>query len=328
MNDKQPLITVITPAYNVARFIEEAISSVVSQSLTDFEYILVDDESTDGTLAVIEEIAAADHRIRVVATGHVGASEARNIGLGLARGRYIAFLDGDDRWHTKFLEEQLSLLQSLDDDVAAVFCRSRIMTESGRVFFGYWQRQGECNLDRMLVESCSPRVGSSLLIKSKAFEEAGLFQTGLQSAQDLEMWLRIQRDSTMPLFWSSSKYLLDVRRRVGSISGNRSARFAALDKIITEYAPAMTGTPRGMAFVRAAVFAFRAGDDQQGELWAAQARSASTSSLLRDTYGRRVLFWSALDTRRRVGLRRVSKLVRAAVTSVAVRAAVPSSQNA
>lgn len=306
----------ITPAYNVFEFIEEAMTSVMSQSLANFEYILIDDGSTDGTLAKIERIVAADPRVRVVATDHVGASEARNIGLGLAQGKYIAFLDGDDRWYPNFLEEQLSLLESLDDDVAAVFCRSRIMSESGRIFFAYWQRQGQCNLDRMLVESCSPRVGSSLLIKKRAFDEAGFFETGLQSAQDLEMWLRIQRDSTMPLFWSSSKYLLDVRRRVGSISGNRSARFAALDKIIMEYAPSMTGTPRGMAFVRAAVFAFRAGDDLQGDLWATLAKSAPKLTLLRDNYGRRVLCWSVLDSQRRTSLRRVSKLLRAAVASV------------
>jgi glycosyltransferase involved in cell wall biosynthesis len=298
-----PRVTVITPAYNVGRYIGEAMDSVLAQSFGDFEYLVIDDGSTDETADVIRERVAADPRVQLITTDHAGACHARNVAIMQANGDFVAFLDGDDRWHPRFLHEQLSLLESAGPKVAAVFARSRVMSETGRVYLVRWQRAGRYDFDDMLIDSCPPRTGSSLLIKRKAFEVAGLFDEQLESAQDLDMWLRIQHGSGMPYFVGSPKYLLDIRVRAGAISRDHQKRFIALDKVISDYAPALRRRAAGMAYVRAAVFAYRAGEDELAARWALAAREAPLLTLLTDPYGRKVLAWSALPDRGRAMLR-------------------------
>ena len=177
----------------------------------------------------------------------------------------------------QFIEKQLRLIKSVTKDVAAVFCRSRVMSESGTVYLVRWQRSGRYSFDDMLVQSCPPRVGSSLLIKKAAFDQAGLFDVDIKSAQDLDMWLRIQRDSDMAYFYGSTEYLLDIRIRPGAISRDHSKRFKALDDLIAEYGPAMKREPLGMAYVRAAVFAYRAADDSFADRWAAGGKKSRSA---------------------------------------------------
>lgn len=311
-----PRITVITPAYNVGGYIGEAMDSVLAQSFRNFEYLVVDDGSTDNTTEVIRQRAAVDPRVRHITTDHVGACHARNVALARAGGEFIAFLDGDDRWHPRFLDEQLTLLESAGPEVAAVFARSRVMSESGRVYLLRWQRAGRYDFDDMLIGSCPPRTGSSLLIKRKAFEAVGLFDEHLESAQDLDMWLRMQHGSGMPYFVGSRKYLLDIRVRVGAISRDHRKRFIALEKVIADYAPRLRRRPRGMAYVRAAVFAYRAGEDEFAARWALAGKEAPRMALLTDTYGRKMLAWSALPDHGRARLRRSNALLRSAIGKV------------
>jgi glycosyltransferase involved in cell wall biosynthesis len=305
-----PRITVITPAHNVSRYIGEAIHSVLAQTYTNFQYIVVNDGSTDTTADEVARHAARDHRLEVIRTDHLGASNARNVGLDLAKGRFIAFLDADDRWHPEFLENQLALLESAGPEAAAVFARSRVMSEQGRVYYRRWQRSGRFDFDDMLIESCPPRTGSSLLIRKEAFDSAGQFDVGLSSAQDLDMWLRIQSEPYMPYFIGNSKYLLDIRVRPGAISRDHKKRFIALDSVIAKNCPKLRRYPKGMGYVRAAVFAFRAGEDDFAERWARLAKNDSLPQLLKDSWGWRLLAWSVLTARQRQALRRASMLAR------------------
>jgi len=305
-------VTVITPAYNVGRYIGEAIDSVLGQAFRDFEYLVVDDGSTDQTVDEVSRRVEIDPRVRLITQQHGGPANARNTAIAQAQGDFIAFLDGDDRWHANFLEDQLALIESVSPDVAAVFGRSRVMSEGGRVYLLRWQRSGRYDYDDMLVQSCPPRTGSSLLIKKSAFDVAGVF-TQVKTIQDLDMWLRIQRDSGMPYFWGNSAYLLDIRVRSGAISRDLRHRFECLDVLIREHAPGLQRYPRGMAYVRAAVFAYRAGADEFAQRWTQLARQAGVLRLLRDPYGRRLLGWSALRPAQRRLLRHCDQLVRSLV---------------
>lgn len=98
-----PKASVIVPCWNVEKWVEDAVNSVLRGSFSDFEIIAVDDGSTDGTGAILERLAAADGRIRVVHQANSGPSAARNSGLDAARGEYVFFLDGDDTFEPEFL---------------------------------------------------------------------------------------------------------------------------------------------------------------------------------------------------------------------------------
>lgn len=92
----QPLVSVIVPVYNRAASIGECVQSILAQEVTDLELIVVDDGSTDSTPEVLDALAAADARVRLVRQANAGVSAARNLGLSLARGKWIAFVDSDD----------------------------------------------------------------------------------------------------------------------------------------------------------------------------------------------------------------------------------------
>ena len=92
------LISVIVPVFNVADYLEKCVDSVLTQSFSDFELILIDDGSTDGSAKICDGYAREDGRVRVIHKENCGAGEARNLGIDLAVGKYIIFLDGDDYW--------------------------------------------------------------------------------------------------------------------------------------------------------------------------------------------------------------------------------------
>jgi glycosyltransferase involved in cell wall biosynthesis len=308
------LVTVITPAYNVGPWIGEAVDSVRCQTERRFEYIVVDDGSTDDTADVVRARAAEDDRIRLVTIPNSGSGAARNVGLAQASAPFVAFLDGDDRWGRDFLRCQLTAMEEAPPEVGVAFCHTRVMMETGNVVALRWQPTGPCDVDRMLVENNPPHHGSSLLIRRSCFEELGHFDPQMRSAVDFEMWLRIATRSSTPLFWGVRRYQVDMRlMRRGCISANRGARFAALDRLLDEYAPTMTRLSPGLAYVRPAVFAYRDGYDEYADRWAALAMTAGTAELARASWGPSMLTWHRAGAARRAQMRAARERTRTAV---------------
>ena len=112
-------ISVIIPTYNYARFITEAIDSVIAQTFAPSEIIVVDDGSTDDTIAVLERIK--DPRLKVLQLQRGGVGAAQNAGMKVATGKYVAFLDADDRWLPTKLERQVEIMEA-EPDMVAIFC--------------------------------------------------------------------------------------------------------------------------------------------------------------------------------------------------------------
>jgi glycosyltransferase involved in cell wall biosynthesis len=110
-----PLISIIMPAWNASRYIGEALQSILSQSRSDFEIIVVDDRSTDDTRQIVEEAASRDSRIRVLDGAHSGVAQARNLALTAAAGAFISFLDADDLWPAGRLGRHMRLLEENPD---------------------------------------------------------------------------------------------------------------------------------------------------------------------------------------------------------------------
>jgi glycosyltransferase involved in cell wall biosynthesis len=303
--------SVIVPAYNVERWIGEAIDSALRQSESRFELIVVDDGSTDGTAEVVRRRAATDSRIRLVSTANDGSAAARNAGLEVATAPLVSFLDGDDRWHPQLLHHLLTALDAAPPHTGAVFAHSRVMLASGRTVAPLWQPAGICDIDRLLVENCPPHGGSCLLIRRSCFDEVGGFDTELPSATDFEMWLRIAAHTSTPAFLGVRRWLVDYRvTRPGSISGNRIARFQALQTILDRYVPLLTRLPAGLAYVRPAVFAYRDGADEFGERWTRQALTAGRRTITRDHWGLSLLAWHEADPQQRARMRRARDTVR------------------
>jgi glycosyltransferase involved in cell wall biosynthesis len=315
-----PLVTVVTPAYNIAKYIGEAVDSVLRQTFRDFEYLVVDDASVDDTLKVIKAHAHDDPRVRLVEVDHGGPSAARNAGIREAKGEYIAFLDGDDRWHPKFLERQLGLIQSLPPNVGVVFCRSRIILENGTPVFFQWHRAGRYDFDDFLVSGNPARSGSSLLIRKSCFTDAGGFDEKLRYGEDLDMWLRIAENSKTPILWGSKYFLMDLRLRPGSAMRDRAEIEAAINDMYETQTAKLRRLPAGLAYVRPALIAFKYGENEDlAEDWAGRARSVGRGQLARTVPGIRLLFWDSLPRPARRRIRSVQYSAREMIKDVNLR---------
>src|SRR5688572_15667789 len=130
---RAPKVSVFIPVYNRERYLCVAVNSILAQTFTDFELLLVDDGSTDGSLALLERYAARDRRVRVEANGtNLGIPRTRNRGLELARGEYIALLDSDDYAYPGRLEAQVRFLDAHPDHVQ-VGSWGSFMDDAGRL---------------------------------------------------------------------------------------------------------------------------------------------------------------------------------------------------
>src|SRR5688500_8555852 len=127
-----PLVTVVIPTFNYASWVVEAIESVRVQTIADFEVMVVDDGSTDDTALRVGALVAADHRLHYYQQANQGLSAARNTGIAKARGKYIAFLDADDKWKPRKLELQLALFARCAE-VDVVYAGFAFMDEQGQL---------------------------------------------------------------------------------------------------------------------------------------------------------------------------------------------------
>lgn len=131
MTDLHPLVSVIMPCYNMERFIADTINSVIHQTFADWELLIVDDASTDGTVAIVQSLAEQDDRINFSANSeHAGIAPTRNSCIKKAKGRFLAFLDADDIWHPEKLERQLHFM--LDRHIGFSYSSYDLIDESGK----------------------------------------------------------------------------------------------------------------------------------------------------------------------------------------------------
>jgi glycosyltransferase involved in cell wall biosynthesis len=221
-----PLITIIIPAYNAARFLERTLKSAAEQSHANLQILVVDDGSADTTAAIAKAAAAADPRIELFSKQNQGLSAARNDGIRRARGEYVAFLDADDIWHREKLARQLAaiLLSPAPDLCVAAYALSRYVDENDAVTGDYplWNVHGRV-LERHLVYNFIGTGGSNLLCRREAALAVGGFDTSYQAAEaglseDYDFQLKLAARYHIA---AVPEYLVGYRRYAGTMSRNR-----------------------------------------------------------------------------------------------------------
>lgn len=182
------LVSIITPSYNSARFINECVNSVFEQTYTNWELIIVDDASYDNSKELISDIAATDNRIKFVfLTENIGVAGARNIALEKSKGRYIAFLDSDDVWKKEKLTNQIHFMQSYD--ISFSFSSYEPMSENGVEIFKEIKVPMKIDYNSFLKNTI---IGCLTVVLDK--DKIGDFKMpNLRTSQDMALWLSIMR---------------------------------------------------------------------------------------------------------------------------------------
>lgn len=216
-----PTVSVVIPAYNIAAYVQETLESVLAQTYTDYEVLVINDGSPD-TVEFERVLAPYLHRIRYLKHSNIGAGAARNIGIQAARGKYIAFLDGDDVWLPEYLERQIRFIEALNLDMA--YTDALLFGGSpydGRSFMRDAPSKGEVNFDSLLDFRCNV-ITSGTVVSRRIVVEAGMFETEKVRAHDFVLWLRIARIGGKIRY--QRKILLKYRVRVDSLSGDSQQR--------------------------------------------------------------------------------------------------------
>ncbi|HEV2124172.1 MAG TPA: glycosyltransferase, partial [Chloroflexota bacterium] len=186
-----PTVSIIIPAYQASAYIRDALESVFAQSYRGFEVIVVNDGSPDTPEL---ECALSPYRDRIVyhRQPNRGPSAARNTGIGLARGEFIAFLDSDDQWLPDFLSSQLAYLQA-DPSLDLVYADATLVGHvmgPVRTFMGKYPSVGSVTVESLLRGTCIV-LTSSVVARRASLVSAGLFDESLCGPEDLELWLRL-----------------------------------------------------------------------------------------------------------------------------------------
>ncbi len=183
-----PRVSIVVPVYNAERTLAATLRSVWAQTCGDFELLVVNDGSTDGTAALLA--GQSDPRLRVISHRNAGVSASRNRGVAEARGEFVAFLDGDDLWTPDKLQAQVAALQGAPD-AALVYSWTDLIDEAGRVI----QRGSHVVANGRVYPLLASRnfldCGSTPLIRRSALIEAGPFDETLKGGEDWDLWLRL-----------------------------------------------------------------------------------------------------------------------------------------
>jgi len=214
-NSAPPKVSVIIPAYNTEKFLAETIRSVLDQTYGDYEVIVVDDGSSDGTLGVARSF---EPRVKVLAQPNRGPASARNLAIRNSRGDYIAFLDSDDLWMTDKLEEQIAFLER-NPAVGLVYSEALMFTGnngdlkvSEKFGFPY-----DPSFRSLLFGNYIPN--STVMIRRACVDKVGLLNESreLVGVEDYEYWMRVAKHFAMA---GIPRPLMYYRVREGNLMGD------------------------------------------------------------------------------------------------------------
>lgn len=240
-----PLVSVITPAYNAAAFLSEALQSALVQTYSNIEVIVVDDGSEDETRQIAEKSARSDKRVSVIHQPNRGVASARNLAIERSKGAFIAPLDADDVWYPEKLEKQMRHMLSRDPSIALVYGWYRQINARGTVVGdgGRWTAGGYVYHPLVLRNFLGG--GSVPLMTRACIDQVGGYSTRLreeggEGCEDWDLYLRIAEKYQ---FRVVPEYLAAYRRHSTNMSLDRRSMGRSLRMVIEEIERRETKVP-------------------------------------------------------------------------------------
>ena len=239
-DEHDELVSIVIPCYGQAHFLPDALNSVLAQTHRDFEAIIVDDGSPDGTQAVAAAYVARDSRVRVIRQKNQGLSGARNAGLAQARGQFVVFLDADDTLFPNALAAGLGALRTHPKAVFAAgrfqfmdFFREPLLnpTQIGRIVEDPYTA---------LLRVNQFAVPAMVMYRRSIFSTVGTFDSSVSPAEDYDLYLRITRRHVI---CTHDTVVAGYRQYGAGLSSNAARMGHALMRVMERQRPYIAGNP-------------------------------------------------------------------------------------
>ena len=204
---KRPKISVVMSVYNDEKHLEESIKSVLNQTFRNFEFIIINDGSTDGTVKILEKVKKQDTRIKVIHQKNVGLTKSLNKGVKLAQGKYIARIDADDIAMPERLEKQLKFMES-NLLLGAIGCWYYLIDKEGKILKKCKPPTENLKIKKALLNS-APLIHPALMIKKEVLEKINFYDEEFKYAQDRDLLFRILKyyqQGVVPIFLLKYRY--------------------------------------------------------------------------------------------------------------------------
>lgn len=208
------LVSIITPMYNSEKYILDTYTSIKNQTYKKWEWIVIDDNSKDKSYSIVLKLTENDSRIKLMKNkNNFRAAKARNLGLDLAKGKYITFIDSDDLWNYNFLEKQIRLLKEKKCEV--VFASYQRKSNDLKKILGNYIVPEKINYNNLLKTNYMSCL--TVVYKKEKFSKLR-FNEKLKMHEDYVMWLNLLEEN---IAYANQEILATYRVRKGSVSRNK-----------------------------------------------------------------------------------------------------------
>lgn len=230
---RTPTVSVILPTYNRANLLPRAIDSVLGQTYSDFELLIIDDASDDNTREVVQQYD--DRRIRYIRKEcNEGGGAARNRGIEASNGEYVAFLDSDDEWLPTKLKKQVDRVTQMGDEYSVVYCLHYVAKDEYDALIEDAFPLHHGDVYEELLSGWCPASTSLFLVQKSALEHVGVFDPNLPSFQDYDLWIRLAKEYS----FSGIDERLAIKHRHGGkqLSTSLESRSKGLEMFLEKWA--------------------------------------------------------------------------------------------
>jgi glycosyltransferase involved in cell wall biosynthesis len=212
---QNPVLTVIMPVYNGGEFLNESLESILNQTFSDFEFLIINDGSTDGSLDVLKQYAEIDSRIKIIDRENKGLVYSLNEGLSLAKGKYIARMDADDLSEMKRFEKQIELMESDNGDICG--CHFTIISETNKIVNSFIAPITKEAISCCLLNSV-PYAHGAVMFRKSFFDKNRLSYENVK-AEDHKLWCDFYENGA--IFLTVNDFLFRYRVHKNSISNSK-----------------------------------------------------------------------------------------------------------